>query len=593
MRFRRRYKWLVAWGACATILLAGAGYVAIKYRAITYTPTATNRSEVKTDTKNVSVLTKNLAPTATTWAQTIQPHDSITTIAGNHSNKSASGKTISTRSKTHTTLTQAHPQTPSPPLAPLPTTKVFFDDFESNTLNTSKWRIGKRQWAGLGVNGGVVPRNVSVADGNLILESHGDLYDGPVMGINKFGVPRTHGKLAGGGAATKRYFASGRYEVRAKITPELGVCSSFATMHYRELYPGQLGYKEAGGNGRNVYIVNHEIDIELPGRPRVSAIYDVSYEYCLANTWRGQKRSEVSDYYIHIGQPQNDGQYHTYRFDWHTGDDGAGQAPRVDFYIDDRLIQTTTANIPTHGSRFWVSAWFPNKWAGVPSFIQSRMYVDWVRITPFNQPNDQWVPESYANDGWAADDEYPPHTLDGQMTDTPILQNTLMIADFDTQDKENLLGGKFNSFSAYPSNANVGVTDQEFHGNAGRSLQINYVKKIGRPNFCGTWVRFAPDTECLDTTGYRYLTFYVKGKQGREDFNIGLADRAWSEEKDDAKLVGNIRDFLPNGVTRQWRKVKVPLAQVLRLNFRQMSQFALIFRVGRGEIYIDDVQLEG
>ena len=491
------------------------------------------------------------------------------------------------------TLTQARPQIDKPPLTPISSKQVFFDDFEGNTLDPSKWRVAKRQWAGGGVNGGVVPRNVTVVDGHLVLEAHGDLYDGPVKGINKYGIARRHGKRVGGAVATKHYFASGRYEIRAKIAPDLGVCSSFAAMHYQELYPGQRGYKKAGGNGQDVAIVNHEIDIELPGRPRGNAIYDVSYEYCLANTWRGQKRSQRSDSYVHLGQPQNDGQYHTYRFDWHTGGDDATNPPKVEFYVDDQLIQTITTNIPTRGSRFWASVWFPYRWAGVPSFIKSRMVVDWIRITPFNQPNDKWLPESYAEDGWAQDDEYPPHDNAEPTAQTATHRQPMVITKFSKQDQEKPLGTMFNSFSAYPSNANASVTDEQSHDDTGYALQVNYIKKRGHRYFCGAWIRLAKKGQYLDTADYRYLTFYVKGKRGRENFNIGLADRDWSQEKDDAKLVGSIFDFLPNGVTRRWQKVYIPLDPALHLDFQQITQFALIFRIGRGEIYIDDIQLEG
>lgn len=50
-------------------------------------------------------------------------------------------------------------------------------------------------------------------------------------------------------------------------------------------------------------------------------------------------------------------QWHTYRFDWHTGD--ANEQARVDFYVDGQLLYTSYEHIPTHASRLWLGIWFP------------------------------------------------------------------------------------------------------------------------------------------------------------------------------------------------------------------------------------------
>ena len=134
---------------------------------------------------------------------------------------------------------------------------VFFDDFSDDELDSAKWIVANKAWGGN--NGGVVAENVSVSDGTLKLEGHGLQYKGDVMGVGK----RGDGTLVGAAIATREYYASGSYEVIAKIAPDLGACSAMWTFEYEEYYPGQEGYiPEKATYG--YCTVNHEIDIEIP-----------------------------------------------------------------------------------------------------------------------------------------------------------------------------------------------------------------------------------------------------------------------------------------------------------------------------------------
>lgn len=94
---------------------------------------------------------------------------------------------------------------------------VFYDDFDGDALNSDKWLVAEKAWGGF--NGGVVPENVSVEDGKLKLEGHGNLYDGDIEGVNH-DLPG--GIRTGAAIATREYYASGSYEVVAKIAPVLG-----------------------------------------------------------------------------------------------------------------------------------------------------------------------------------------------------------------------------------------------------------------------------------------------------------------------------------------------------------------------------------
>ena len=104
-------------------------------------------------------------------------------------------------------------------LAPL------FEDFSSWNaggqvkVDPLNFLVAFKQWGGN--NGGVLPDNLFVDDDEgrskvLRMRALGNYYDGPVRGINKDGSSRPDGRRSGSAIASKEYFASGKYEVRAK-----------------------------------------------------------------------------------------------------------------------------------------------------------------------------------------------------------------------------------------------------------------------------------------------------------------------------------------------------------------------------------------
>jgi beta-glucanase (GH16 family) len=276
--------------------------------------------------------------------------------------------------------------------------QIFEDKFAGAELDANRWLVAYRQWGGADANGGVVPENVRVADGKLIIAAHGDQYVGPAKGINRDHSLRADGKRVGGAIATRAYFASGRYEVRMKVVPKFGTVSALWTLQYSEYYPGDPEYIAKPVGKPDYYAMNHEIDIEFPGRPG-PAHTGFDFSRVLLTTWVGENDDEHTVEYAKLGAAQNDGQFHTYRFDWHTG--STIETRRVEFYVDGVLQHITYTHVPTHASRFWIGVWFPRNWAGTPDFATEYLTVDWVRITPFGETGDVWQPESFPADGWA------------------------------------------------------------------------------------------------------------------------------------------------------------------------------------------------
>ena len=147
-------------------------------------------------------------------------------------------------------------------------------------------------------------------------------------------------------------------------------------------------------SGDDLKVTNHEIDIEFPGRNTEN---EQSLDHVLCTNWTGENENEYTSRSVYCGE-QTDGNYHTYRFDWHTGDEN--EIPRVEYYFDDKLTYTSYDHIPTNAGRFWLGAWFPKNWAGVPDFDMTEFSVDYVKITPFHERGDKPQNESYPNDGW-------------------------------------------------------------------------------------------------------------------------------------------------------------------------------------------------
>lgn len=285
------------------------------------------------------------------------------------------------------------------------TKEVLYDDFSGDTLDTSKWLVADKMWGGW--NGGVVPENVSVSDGTLKLEGHGNLYTGDVEGCNK-NLPG--GIRTGAAIATRDYYASGSYEVVAKVAPELGACSAIWTFEYEEYEKGiDPEYNNYPDQTGKYAIVNHEIDIELPTANEDFA--EPTFHAARFNTYEMENRS--NSHFTTLPKDVSDGQWHTYRFDWHTGD--TNEQARVDFYVDGQYLYTSTEHIPTNASRLWIGIWFPASkdsdgdgygdtgWTGTANFDTTVFEIDSVKITPYCEAGDTVGKESYPKMGWAND----------------------------------------------------------------------------------------------------------------------------------------------------------------------------------------------
>ncbi|MFM9965387.1 MAG: hypothetical protein ACKV2Q_29735 [Planctomycetaceae bacterium] len=131
-----------------------------------------------------------------------------------------------------------------------------------------------------------------------------------------------------------------------------------------------------------------------------------------------------------------------------------------------------------------------------------------------------------------------------------------------------------------------------FHGGThGTSLRIRADKK--EEGYCGVWFQFfnnkAAKKRFFDARQYGYLSFWIRGQVGGERFQVKMSDRSWVEKEDSLEL-GEIRKFLPDGVSRNWQEVLVPLNAAAALDLSNLGGLSLQFHsVGSTTIYIDDL----
>jgi hypothetical protein len=177
--------------------------------------------------------------------------------------------------------------------------------------------------------------------------------------------------------------------------------------------------------------------------------------------------------------------------------------------------------------------------------------------------------------------------------DWPDPKSLRPIATFD-EGIQNLVGGYYNKFERPPSSAATFLSDAVRRGAGGRSLRVEAHQRPG--GFCGVWMHVfdfrAEEPKYLDTRNYAFLSFWVRGEKGGEQFTVKMADEHWIGIEDSVP-VGPIGKFLPDGVTTNWQEVLVPLSQITSLDRMNMGGVTLDFtEAGDYMIYLDDFCLK-
>ena len=166
----------------------------------------------------------------------------------------------------------------------------------------------------------------------------------------------------------------------------------------------------------------------------------------------------------------------------------------------------------------------------------------------------------------------------------------LVVWDFD-HSLVNPLGGRYSIFQGGPSWVRTYLEPEMREGKAGHSLRITAHREAN--GFCGVWLNFYSARELperyLDASGYRYLSFRVKGEKGGEDFNITLEDATWRKHED-TNPTRPLSAYLPGGASTSWQEVRIPLSDFAGLDPTRLFNLIFVFsRAGDFQLAVDNI----
>ena len=164
----------------------------------------------------------------------------------------------------------------------------------------------------------------------------------------------------------------------------------------------------------------------------------------------------------------------------------------------------------------------------------------------------------------------------------------LVVADFDTGDKPNNLGGDFGVWDKDPNDDTQSISssfveDDALGNPGGFSLRLDYDVDSPNPAYNGFWMKL----EGNDASSYNTLNFYVKG-----DSDKGFTKRIKIELKDETNKPSA---YIVSGITSEWQKVSIPFEKFRRItDWSKMSEAVIVFddinsNPKTGTIFVDQI----
>lgn len=166
----------------------------------------------------------------------------------------------------------------------------------------------------------------------------------------------------------------------------------------------------------------------------------------------------------------------------------------------------------------------------------------------------------------------------------------LIIADFDTGDKPNNIGGDFGTWDKDPNDdtQNVAfsfVNDDSLGNPGGYAIRLNYDVDSPNPAYNGFWMKL----EASDATSYNTLNMYIKG-----DSEKGFTKRIKLELKDQTNKPSA---YIISGISDDWQRFSIPFEKFRRItDWSAMNEFVVVFddinsNPRTGSILIDNISL--
>ena len=166
----------------------------------------------------------------------------------------------------------------------------------------------------------------------------------------------------------------------------------------------------------------------------------------------------------------------------------------------------------------------------------------------------------------------------------------LVMADFNTGEKPNNIGGDFGSWDKDPEDDTQGtnltfVSDDALGDPAGYAARLDYDVDSPNPAYNGFWMKL----QSIDATPFNTLTFYAKG-----DSEKGYAKRVKIELKDGSDKPAS---YVVGNLTDTWQKFSISFDKFRRIqSWKALKECVLVFddmnaKPKTGTIYIDQIAL--
>lgn len=162
-----------------------------------------------------------------------------------------------------------------------------------------------------------------------------------------------------------------------------------------------------------------------------------------------------------------------------------------------------------------------------------------------------------------------------------------VIADFDTGEKPNNIGGDFGTWDKDPNDETQGCKmsfeSEDALGNAsGYSVRLDYDVDSPNPAYNGFWMKL----NNFNATEYNTINFDLKGDAAK-----GFTKRIKVELKD----TSGASPYIVSGITDQWQQFSIPFEKFRKIkDWSALTEFVVVFddinsNPKAGSAYIDHV----
>ncbi len=188
------------------------------------------------------------------------------------------------------------------------------------------------------------------------------------------------------------------------------------------------------------------------------------------------------------------------------------------------------------------------------------------------------------------DEDGKPIASKSALLEAAAASGELMMADFNSGDKPNNLGGDFGGFAKDPNDDTQDcratfASDDALGDMEGFALRLDYDVDSPSPAYNGFWMKL----ENVNANPYDTLSFYVRGASHRFTKRLKVEMKTPDHRSS---------SFFVSGITDQWQKIEVPLKRFKGIkDWATLSELVLVFddvntAPKKGTLLVDQIALE-